>query len=73
MRPRFAKNSSPLQCEGAGKAEPAAYNAIEQAVVNKLGSGTGTYTTVVDVGGTNVTVSGAYVNGIPRIGTAFIP
>ena len=50
-----------------------AYGAIEQAVANKLGSGTGTYTTVVNVGGSNVTVSGAYVNGIPRVGTAYIP
>src|ERR1700676_4292093 len=49
-----------------------AYRAIEQAVANKLGTGTGTYTTIVNVGGTNVTVTGAYVNGVPRIGTAFI-
>jgi len=53
--------------------QSAAYNAIEQAAINGLGSGTGTYTTVVEVGGANVTVTGAYVNGVPRIGTAFIP
>ena len=53
--------------------QTAAYDAIEQAVANNLGTGTGTYTTVVNVGGKSVTVSGAYVNGVPKIGTAFIP
>jgi hypothetical protein len=51
----------------------AAYNAMTQAVTSKLGTGTGTYTTIVEVGGANVTITGAFVNGVPRIGTAFIP
>lgn len=50
-----------------------AYNAINQAVINQAGTGSGTFSTVVNVGGTDVTVTGAYVNGVPRIGTAYIP
>lgn len=33
----------------------------------------GTFSTVVQVGDYNVTVTGAFVNGAPRIGTAYIP
>ncbi len=53
--------------------QESAYNAIDQAVRNNLGTGTGTFNTTVNVGGQNVTVTGAFVNGQPRIGTAYIP
>jgi hypothetical protein len=64
-------NLDPIVQQFGGPAP--AYNAINEAIVSKLGSGTGTYSTVVNVGGANVTVTGAYVNGVPRIGTAYIP
>jgi RHS repeat-associated protein len=67
-----AHNLDPL-VEQYGSQE-AAYNGIDQAVSTQLGTGgTGTFSTVVNVGGTNVTVTGAFVNGVPRIGTAYIP
>jgi RHS repeat-associated protein len=54
--------------------QQAAYNAIEQALNAQVpGGGTGPFSTVVNVGGYNVTVTGAYVNGVPRIGTAYVP
>jgi hypothetical protein len=53
--------------------QEAAYNAIDQALNTQLSGGTGNFQTIVNVGGNNVTVTGAYVNGVPRIGTAYIP
>jgi len=54
--------------------QEAAYDAIQQAVIQQRpGTGSGTYDTVVNVGGSDVTVTGSYVNGIPRVGTAYIP
>jgi hypothetical protein len=50
-----------------------AYNAIQQALDQQLGSGSGLFKTMVTVGGYDVTVTGAYVNGAPNIGTAYIP
>ncbi len=53
--------------------QEAAYSAINQAVSDQLGmGGVGTFSTTVNVGGTDVTVTGAYVDGIPRIGTAYV-
>ena len=53
----------------------AAYKALESATraaaaAQKL---TGTFETVVQVGGIDVTVRGAVIDGIARLGTAFIP
>ena len=54
--------------------ETTSFNAIQEAVNQQLGvGGAGTFVVTVDVGGSNVTVVGAFVNGLPRIGTAYIP
>ncbi len=67
-----AHNLDPVVQQFGSQAD--AYNALQQAVGDQLGSGgTGTYSTVVNVGGYDVTVTGAYVDGVPRIGTAYIP
>jgi hypothetical protein len=52
----------------------AAYDAIEsvaQQVVTKKGLN-GVFSEVVDVGGTNVTVEGKVINGVARVGTAYV-
>lgn len=52
----------------------AALGALETATTAAVGSSaTGTFQTVVTVAGYQVTVRGAIVNGVARIGTAFIP
>ena len=55
----------------------AAVSAVEAATVETLaaagGATSGTFVTQVTVAGFRVTVRGAFVNGVPRIGTAFIP
>jgi hypothetical protein len=53
--------------------QEATYQAVQQTLLQQLSGGNGTYTTVVNVGGYDVTVTGAYVNGQPRIGTIYIP
>ncbi|MEA3091928.1 MAG: filamentous hemagglutinin [Caballeronia sp.] len=52
-----------------------AFGAIQSATQAAFNSGglTGVFETVVDVGGTQVTVRGAVVDGAVKIGTAFIP
>ena len=50
-----------------------AYNAIERATAQRMSGQAGTFQTVINVGGTNVTVRGAVVNGLTRISTAFVP
>jgi RHS repeat-associated protein len=55
--------------------ERAAFNAIRsatQAAVNARGL-TGTFKTAVEVAGTQVTVKGTVIEGVVRIGTAYIP
>lgn len=55
--------------------EEAAFGAIEaatQAEVDAQGLA-GVYRTTVDVGGFQVTVRGVVMDGVARIGTAFIP
>lgn len=49
-----------------------AFNALESAVQSQ-GLPNGVFSTVVDVGGSQVTVTGNVINGVARIGTAFIP
>jgi RHS repeat-associated protein len=49
-----------------------AFNALEGAVQGQ-GLPNGVFSTVVDVGGSQVTVTGIVINGVARIGTAFIP
>jgi hypothetical protein len=53
------------------KAFGAIQSAAEGAV--KAGGLTGVFETAVDIGGTQVTVRGAVVDGTVKIGTAFIP
>ena len=57
-----------------GGNERKAYDAIYRAVFNKVKKKglSGTFETVVRVGGQNVTVRGRVINGIVRIGTGFI-
>ncbi len=52
-----------------------AFGAIQSAAQEAVNTGglTGVLETVVDVGGTQVTVRGAFVDGAVKIGTAFIP
>lgn len=54
--------------------QQAAYNALQQAVqaVANASHLTGVYEQVVLIGGQEVTVTGRVVNGVARIGTAFI-
>lgn len=51
-----------------------AYIALQAAAQRSVGSNPneGSYQIVVNVGGTNVTITGVVVNGIARIGTAFL-
>jgi hypothetical protein len=53
----------------------AAYDAIQAATAEAVtGQGlTGVFETVVHVGGVDIVVRGAVVDGITRISTAFIP
>jgi len=50
-----------------------AYAALEKATATQVGAKglTGEFEEIVNVGGTNVTVRGAVVNGVVKIGTAF--
>jgi hypothetical protein len=50
-----------------------AYSAMQQAVRSQIGSTTGVFSGAFNVGGTQITIRGNIINGIPRIGTAFIP
>lgn len=65
-----AHNLGPVVNAMGGEAN--AFNAIESAV-QAQGLSNGLFTTVVNVGGSNVTVTGVVINGVARIGTAFIP
>jgi RHS repeat-associated protein len=53
----------------------AAYDALLSATTQQVMAAglTGQFQEVVNVGGTNVTVRGAVINGVVKIGTAFIP
>lgn len=53
----------------------AAFTALEAAAGSAVAASgqTGVYSVVVNVAGYNVTVTGAVVNGVVRVGTAFIP
>jgi RHS repeat-associated protein len=68
---KAAHNLGPLVASYGSEA--AAYSALETAVIKAVTSQgiTGVYQIVVTVGGLNVTVRGAVVNGVVKIGTAF--
>ncbi|WP_047495389.1 RHS repeat-associated core domain-containing protein [Terriglobus sp. TAA 43] len=69
----FAKSGHNLEVllRRFGGNEEAAYSALEQATKEQV-TATGQFEQQVSVGGLNVTVRGNVINGMPRIGTAFI-